>query len=228
MYKRQSFRAERLEFVLMYRKLTATDPADLEWDIPDSDLYDQIIVEAAAIYLEPDNTRDDTLNWSSVGQNTGIGVFAMDTARMDLIAVFRSIIRGLHHDEYEFETYPKNSLIDSYGLTLYLHKGTRPFRPTKIVELLRRSNPKLVGEIEVIDCKEYPMSHQIEKKKGVRIVTLLGNQEFLDAIYEYPPNYPFGASILRNLYIRGGGPGEIPRTLLPTNRQAEQGSEERP
>ena len=177
------------------------------------DLYDQIVTEAAAIYIEPDIERADTLNWSSVGQNTGIGVFAMDTAKLDLIAVFRAIIRDLKHDDLEFETFPKNSLINMYGLTLYVHKGTRPFRPTKIVELLRRSNPRL--------AEEYPMSHAIEKKRGVRIITLMGNQEFLDSIYEYPPNYPFGASILRNLYIRGGGPGGTPKTPSPRNLPAE-------
>ena len=46
----QTFRAERLKFILMYWKLTATTPTELEWDIPDSDLYDQIIVEAAATW----------------------------------------------------------------------------------------------------------------------------------------------------------------------------------
>ena len=97
----------------------------------------------------------------------------MDTARMDLISIFRATIRDLKHDVMEFETFPKNSLIDTYGLTLYVHKGTRPFRPTKIVELLRRSNPRLAGEIEVIDCKEYPMTHAVEKKRYMSIPRII-------------------------------------------------------
>ena len=188
----------------MSRKLTATTPTELEWDIPDMELYDEIITTAAATFVETDITRADALNWSSVGMNTGIGVFAMDTARLDLIAAFRAIIRNMVHDDLEFETVPKESLLASYGLTLYAHKGTRPFRATKMIEILRRSNPRLKGEVEVVEVKEFPLTHAIEKKRGVRIITLLGDQDFLDSLYEYPPNYPFTASILRNLYIRGG------------------------
>ena len=97
-----TFRAERLEFIVMCRPLTATTPEELEWDIPETDLYDQVVTEAAAIYIEEDIERADTLSWSSVGQNTGIGVFAMDTAKMDLISIFRGIIRNLKHDDMEF------------------------------------------------------------------------------------------------------------------------------
>ena len=104
----------------------------------------------------------------------------------------------------EFETFPKNSLLKSYGLTLYVHKGMRAFRPTMIVETLRRSNPQLKGELEVMECKEFPHNHPMEKRRGVRIITLHADQTFLDSLYEFPPNYPFNASILCNIYIRGG------------------------
>ena len=67
------------------------------------------------------------------------------------------------------------------------------------------------GEIEVVEVKEFPLTHAVEKKRGVRIITLLGDQDFLDSLYEYPPSYPFTASILRNLYIRGGQ-GATPKT----------------
>ena len=87
-----TFRAERLEFVVMCRKLTATKPEELEWDIPDMTLYDEVFTTAATAFVETDITRSDTLNWLSVGLNTGIGMFAMDTADMSLISVFRAII----------------------------------------------------------------------------------------------------------------------------------------
>ena len=128
----------------------------------------------------------------------------MSTARMDLVEQFRLLIRKFDHDDLEFETFPKNSLLDDYGLSLYAHKGTKPFRPLMIIESLRRSNPKLKGELEVLECKEFPMTHPVEKRRGSRVITLHADQKFLDGLYEYPPNYPFTASILRNIFIRGG------------------------
>ena len=199
-----SFRAERIEFVLMKRKLVATAPEDLEWDLPENELYDEVILAASAQFIEADLTHADALLWSSVGQTTGIGMFAMSTAKMDLVEQFRLLVRGFENEDYEFETFPKNSLLESYGLTLYAHKGSRPFRPETLVQVLRRSNPQLRGDLEIIECREFPMHHPTEKKRGVRIISLQADQAFLDSLHEFPPNYPFNASVVGGLYIRGG------------------------
>ena len=98
-------------------------------------------------------------------------MFAMSTTKMDLVEQFRILIGGTVHDDLEFESFPKDSLLETYGLTLYAHKGTRAFRPTMIVELLRRSNPQLRGTVEVLESKEFPLNHPLEKKRGVRIIT---------------------------------------------------------
>ena len=90
-----SFRSERIEFVLMMRKLVATSPEDLDWDLPDNDLYDDIVNKASAVFFEADINHAAALLWSSIGQNTGIGMFAMSTAKMDLIEQFRMLIRSI-------------------------------------------------------------------------------------------------------------------------------------
>ena len=46
-----SFRSEKLEFVLMCRKLVATKQDDLEWDIPSIELYDEITT--CLLYTSP-------------------------------------------------------------------------------------------------------------------------------------------------------------------------------
>ena len=51
--------------------------------------------------------------------------------------------------------------------------------------------------MEIIKCKEYPMDHPVEKRRGVRIITLHADQAFLDALYEFPPSYPFTSSVIR-------------------------------
>ena len=120
-----------------------------------------------------------------MGQATGVGMFAMSTARLDLVEQFRLLIRRYGHEDLEFEMFPKNSLLEDYGLSLYAHRGTKPFRPMMIVESLRRSNPRLKGELEVLECKEFPLSHPVEKRRGSRVIILHADQKFLDALYEY-------------------------------------------
>ena len=89
-----------------------------------------------------------------------------------------------------------------------------------MVEILRRGNPQLKGEVEVIECKEFPMNHPVEKKRGVRILSLHADQQFLDSLYEFPVNYPFSASVIRNVYIRGGNRRnpKDPRAKRPPGR----------
>ena len=105
-----SFRSERVEFVLMERKLVATCREDLDWELPGSERYEDVINQASAAFLEEDIDNAAALLWSSVGQNTGIGMFAMSTARMDLIEKFRLMVREINDDTMEFETFPKDSL----------------------------------------------------------------------------------------------------------------------
>ena len=73
-----------------------------------------------------------------------------------------------------------------------------------MVEILRRGHPQVKGELEIIECKEFPMNHPTEKKRGVRIITLHADQQFLYSLYKFPVNYPFSASVILNVYIKGG------------------------
>ena len=136
-----SFGTDKVEFVLMCRKLVATERGELEWDLPDQETFDEIVMTASAAFIGDEAARSDALLWSSIGQNTGVGMFAMSTSNMDWIEQFRLLLRRAVHEDLEFESFPKESLLESYALTIYAHRGTRPFRPTTMVEILRRGYP---------------------------------------------------------------------------------------
>ena len=120
----------------MCRHLVATNRDQLEWDLPSNEIYDETINMASAMFVETNIEDADVLQWSSIGQLTGVGMFLMATARMDLVEQFRLLIRNMEHPELEFETFPKASLLEAYGLTLHLHRGMKHFRPITIVHLL--------------------------------------------------------------------------------------------
>ena len=123
---------------------------------------------------------------------------------MGLMELFRSLLRIKGFKNLYVESFPKQTLLGSYAMTLYAHKGSLPYRPAVLVALLMQSNPDLKGSIEVLESKNYPLNHATEKRRGARIISLQANQDFLDCIHAYPTSYPFTAGILKNLYIRGG------------------------
>ena len=89
-----------------------------------------------------------------------------------------------------------------------------------LIESFRLSNPRLKGELELVDVKAFPLDHPSPKRRGTRVFTLQPDQTFLDSIYEYPASYPFQAAILRNIYIRGGARRNMkdPRAQRPPGR----------
>ena len=196
-----TFRAERIEFVIMTRKM---DDINAEWEIPEPSDFDELMNVAIADFIDDDLTRMNAIQWSSVGQQTGVGLFSMGCENMALVELFRSLLRIKGYKNLYVESFPKQTLLGSYAMTLYAHKGSLPYRPAVLIALLMQSNPDLKGSIEVLESKNYPLNHATEKRRGARIISLQADQEFLDCIHAYPTSYPFTAGILKNLYIRGG------------------------
>ena len=110
-----SFRTEKVEFVLMSRKLVATSREELEWELPDKDTYDEVVTAASAEFIADEVSRSDAIIWSSIGQATGVGMFAMSTAKLDLVEQFCLLLRNTALDSLEFETFPKESLLESWS-----------------------------------------------------------------------------------------------------------------
>ena len=81
-----TFRAERIEFVLMCKPINPQKPADLDWSIPDAEIFDKVLPEVMAVFIEKDPTKADDISWSSVTQITGIGMFAMWAHKVELIS----------------------------------------------------------------------------------------------------------------------------------------------
>ena len=69
-----TFCADRVEFVIMTRRM---DDIDSEWEIPDPADFDELMNIAIADFIDDDFTRMNAIQWSSVGQQTGVGLFSM-------------------------------------------------------------------------------------------------------------------------------------------------------
>ena len=123
----RTFRSEYIEFVVMIKKLDInkkTDPATIPWDMPEAEFFYTIMNEAFADFIESDITRMDYIKWSSVGTQTGVGVFSAMTSRLEILEIFRQIIRSKIYEGHMAETFPRQTMLNEYGLTLYAHIGT--------------------------------------------------------------------------------------------------------
>ena len=202
----QEFRAEFIEFVVMIKPLPkqGSDPENTR-ELPDGKFFDTIMNEAFADYIEPDITRMDALKWSSVATTTGVGAFSAVAAQLDLVQTFRDILRKKVYEGHMAESFPKQTLLNNYGITLYAHGGTIAYRaPILLAMLLRTHQEDFKGQCEVLKHDKFPHNHPITKKQNARIISLLPDQEFLDHLQKFPSSYPFKAGFCNRLFIRGG------------------------
>ena len=92
----ESFRSDRIEFVVVEREIvpgeedTALRPEELEWEFPERQTFDMIIGKAIDIYTEEDWELIDYMSFSSVGWNTGVGLFAFGSDKLEQMEKFRA------------------------------------------------------------------------------------------------------------------------------------------
>ena len=91
----ESFRSDRIEFVVVERELEAGEATtisgsdrDYEWEIPERSSFDAIMGQAIDMYTETDWDRIDYLTFSSVGWNTGVGLFAFGSDKLEQMNIF--------------------------------------------------------------------------------------------------------------------------------------------
>ena len=92
---------------------------EVEWEIPDQEVFDEVIQAALYQYTLGDTMRNKTLAWSSTGWDTGVGVVAITTDDLALVEEFRDAVAQVEHEGQRFITLPKQMLLKKYALTIY-------------------------------------------------------------------------------------------------------------
>ena len=122
----QSFRADRLEFMMVHRELSPEeakvntvlkDAADVDWSIPTHEKFEDIIMgHAMDVHTDDCSELVHALSWSSVGAATGVGCFSVKTGNMDDLKDIRGTLRAIVYRGRCFESYPKRALMKSYSV----------------------------------------------------------------------------------------------------------------
>jgi hypothetical protein len=134
------------------------------------------------------------------------------------ITGFRAYLRDLLIGGKCFESFPKQSLMNKYSLTLFIPPNIRHVDTKKVLLWLMDLNRGLRGEIQPVSVKKLKDSHPYERRRGARIVSFTGDQLFLDSLHQFPRDYPFDVKV-GNLYIRGGERTDVAYTRLGRGRR---------
>ena len=207
-----SFRADRIEFIVVQRELTKDEAetdvvlqevGDVDWDIPTQEEYEDIMGQVVDVFTYTDIKLVQALRWSSVAAATGVGCFPVGTGNRGHIDDIRGVIRTIIYGGRCFESFPKKALMKSFSLTAFFPRSTKFVGMKKLVAWLLLCNRGLRGTIWPSISKKFPDDHPNTRKRGARILSFTGNQQFLDSLYAFPKGYPFSIKIA-NVYIEGG------------------------
>ena len=203
----ESFKTDRIEFVVVEREVTpgeediAVRADELEWEFPERDSFDMIIGMAIDIYTEDDWDLIDYMSFSSVGWNTGVGLFAFGSDKLEQMGKFREVLRNLKIGNKRFESYPKRMLLNRYAITIYFNAAFAWSPVPKLLFWFRKLNG-FEGNLTMAETRYYPDDHP--SRKGCKIVACEADQKFLDELYKYPKDHAFHIRYGGNLYVRGG------------------------
>ena len=203
----ESFRSDRIEFVVVEREVVPGEedktvrPEDQEWEFPDRQMFDTIIGKAIDIYTEEDWELIDYMSFSSVGWNTGVGLFAFGSDKLEQMEKFREVLRNVKIGTKRFESYPKRMLLNRFAITIYFNAAFAWSTVPKLLFFFRKLNG-FEGNLTMAETRHYPDDHPT--RKGCKIVACEADQKFLDELYRYPKDHPFSIRYGGNLYVRGG------------------------
>ena len=141
----QSFRADKIEFIVVSREATAAelnrrqhilDVNLASWEIPPESEYEDAMGLAIDEYTRNDITLIHTICWSSVNKSTETGVFSIKTGNLQHIEDFRDMIRRMFMGTRCYETFPRLAILKKFQLSAYFPKNCKKVNTQKLCDIL--------------------------------------------------------------------------------------------
>ena len=206
----QSFRADKIEFLVMVRNITDTEKeadtvleevGEIDWDIPSHDEFEDVMGMVFDLFTDEDSELVHAFKWASVGNATGVGCFSVSTGQLGHINDIRGVMRTIIYKGRCFESFLKRAMMKSFSLTAFFPRATKLVGMVRLIEWIFSCNRGLKGTIWPSAIR--PDDHINARKRGARILSFTGDQKFLDSLHSFPRGFPFNVK-LANVYIRGG------------------------
>ena len=126
------------------------------------------------------------LRWTNPWGN--VAVVGLDSQNLDLLQKFRTFFTTLKFGHQYFNTFPKDALTNSLGLSVLLKNELREFKEECLAEALFARN-QLFGVLETLEAETYTAADTTRagvSKNGWRNVLLQGDETFLASLSTFP------------------------------------------
>ena len=159
------------------------------------------------------------LRWTNPWGN--VAVMGLDSSDLDLLMKFRTFFSTLRYGHQLFNTFPKDAMTESLGISILLRSDLREFQEKHLAEALFTRND-LSGILETLQSETFTASDKTRagvSKNGWRNVLLEGDDTFLKSLNKFTALHWFNIGPA-SVQIHGGDRrAETPAEIEAKNKR---------
>ena len=187
-------------FVIIFRP---ADSADSRWDIPSLQTARDFMSRAQCTLIDLDMDYHTVINWCNPWGN--IPLLGLLTNDLDKLSKFRTFVSTLRFQNLHFNTFIKEAMVANMDITVLLKTDYREIDVQKLPAILFAHND-LHGALDIPkheDFVEGDTTRSGISKQGWKLLTLVGDEIFLDSLSHFTENHWFNIGV-GSIQIRGG------------------------
>ena len=187
------------QFLLISRVSGTTQ----QWGPPSLQMFHELMNRVRCKIIT-DDLDLNVVHWATAWG--GVGLIGLDTSDRSKMHDFRSMIAGASLGGHVFNTFPRDLLLAAKELTLLLKEEMAGFQLQCVPKELFDRTSELHGTLQVTASYDYEDGEKTTlgvSKRGWRLVELVGDSIFLDALRVFSSShyFPLGTTSVK---IRGG------------------------
>ena len=189
-----------IPFIVLLRSChVPNDP----WDAPGIDKVRDFASYMSCQIAEHKLEFGTVLRWTNPWGN--VAVMGLDSSDLGLLLRFRTFLTTLRYVHQFFNTFPKDAMTESLGISIILKSGLREFQEKYLAEALFARND-LSGVLDTLQSETFTASDRTRagvSKNGWRSVRLEGDETFLQSLSKFTALhwFPLGPA---SVQIHGG------------------------
>ena len=187
-------------FVIVFKP---AEDVNAEWDIPSLLEARDFMGRIQATLLDLDMDFHTAIHWCNPWGNIPLlGLLSQDP---DKLSKLRTFISTFKYKEHFYNTFLKEAMIANSGITVLLRSDFSEVQVKHLPTLLFSRN-ELKGDLVIPEHDVYvegDVTRQGISKEGWRLLTLVGDSDFLSSLSHFTENHWFNIGI-GSIQIRGG------------------------
>ena len=189
-----------IPFIVLVRSCHLPDDP---WDAPAIDKVRDFASYMSCQIAEHKLEFGTVLRWTNPWGN--VAVMGLDSSDLGLLLRFRTFLTTLRYVHQFFNTFPKDAMIESLGISIILKSDLREFQEKYLAEALFARND-LSGVLDTLQSETFTASDRTRagvSKNGWRNVRLEGDDVFLPSLSKFTALhwFPLGPAAVQ---IHGG------------------------